>query len=75
MAALPKTFYSEEVIVRKKHCAGVVVMLYLVKGTVVVGVFPENQWTDGMLLRLGFRKMKNTRSLIVYIVAPNIFQK
>ena len=50
-------------------------MLYLVKGTVVAGVFPENQWMDGMLLRLGFRKMKNTRSLIVYIVVPNIFQK
>lgn len=43
MAALPKTFYSEEVIVRKKHCAGVVVILYLVKGTVVAGVFPESQ--------------------------------
>ena len=43
MAALPKTFYSEEVIVRKKHYAGVVGILYLVKGTVVAGVFPENQ--------------------------------
>lgn len=43
MAAFPKTFYSEEVIVRKKHYAGVVVILYLVKDMVVAGVFPENQ--------------------------------
>ena len=43
MAALPKTFYSEEVIVRKKHCVGVVGILCLVKGMVVAGVFPENQ--------------------------------
>ena len=43
MAALPKTFYSEEVIVRKKHYAGAVVILYLVKGMVVAGASPENQ--------------------------------